>query len=46
MINLLQQEWMVEISVEKNILPLNYWNNRILLEDKIFDTTKRNNKTN
>ena len=29
-----------EISVEKNILPLNYWNNKILLEDKIFDLQK------
>ena len=29
-----------KISVEKTILPLNYWNNKILLEDKIFDLQK------
>jgi hypothetical protein len=29
-----------EIILEKNILPLNYWNKKILLEKKIFDTQK------
>ena len=29
-----------KITDEKNTLPLNYWNKKILLEDKIFDTQK------
>lgn len=29
-----------EITTELNILPLNYWNKEILLQDKIFDTQK------
>ena len=29
-----------KIITDKNILPLNYWNKEILLEDKIFDTQK------
>ena len=29
-----------EIIVDKNIIPLNYWNKEILVQDKIFDTQK------
>ena len=29
-----------EIIVNKNIIPLNYWNKEILVQDKIFDTQK------
>jgi len=29
-----------EIIVNKNIIPLNYWNKAILVQDKIFDTQK------
>jgi len=29
-----------EIIVDKNIIPLNYWNKEILIQDKIFDTQK------